>query len=158
MAFWSSMNWRRCFSVEPESSQPIGSETWGSFTLTDESGVKSLFLEFLEATRLTNAKSGEVRRSSVSVAKALHLLAPSFFPLWDDEIAKRYGCGWPSATGAADCYITFMKQAKDILASLGDEEERQGIERRLSERARFPKPLLKFVDEYNYAHFTKGWV
>lgn len=123
----------------------------------DEALVQTLFNDMLEASRLTN-KRGVVRRSPVSVAKALHLLAPRFFPLWDDEIARAYRCRWPSSGLASSSYLRFMKLSQAQLAALGSLAEQEEVEKELSANARFAKPLLKFLDEYNYAHLTKGWV
>lgn len=120
--------------------------------------VDSMFRHLLEASRATSPQTGKQRRSPVSVGKAMHGLAPRFFPLWDREIARRYGCGWHSLTGAGGAYWSFMLQQKLILQDLGDERTRREIERGLSERARFPKTLVKFLDEFNYAQFTKRWI
>lgn len=117
--------------------------------------VDSMFRHLLEASQATSPQTGKQRRSPVSVAKALHGLAPRFFPLWDGKIARRYGCGWHSSTGAGSAYWSFMLKQRLILNDLGDERARREIERGLSERARFPKTLVKFLDEFNYARFTK---
>lgn len=81
----------------------------------------------------------------VGAAKALHLLAPHFFPLWDDAIAKSYGVGSPAQRTRAQRYVSFiwLVQAQALW-----------IERR-SPLGRNP---LKAIDEYNYCHFTKGWM
>jgi hypothetical protein len=58
-----------------------------TLTRGDHEKVAKLFDEFLDALR------GGKRRSPVAVAKALHLFAPTFFPLWDSDIAVAYGRG-----------------------------------------------------------------
>jgi len=88
-----------------------------------------------------------IMKSPVAVAKALHLLAPNFFPLWDDRIAKVYGCYYNSYP--AEKYIRFM-----------------GLMRKFVEKARDyvvlsnyqNKTLLKLIDEFNYSKYTKGWI
>ena len=85
------------------------------------------------------------RQSPVSVAKALHLLAPGFFPLWDDKIARGYQCHY--SVDPDGKYLQFM----DISREMAEE---------LSTGIRVPKgsTMLKVIDEYNYAKYTKGWV
>jgi hypothetical protein len=46
---------------------------------------KSLFNDFLEALKTPPRNDKKERKSPVAVAKALHLLAPHFFPLWDNK-------------------------------------------------------------------------
>jgi hypothetical protein len=49
----------------------------------------------------------------VGAAKALHALAPTFFPMWDNDIARGYGF---STEGAG--YFQFMLLAKQQLVGL----------------------------------------
>jgi hypothetical protein len=86
------------------------------------------------------------RRSPVGVAKALHLLAPSFFPLWDAAIAKAYGFSYGSKP--AQRYVAFMRASKLTVASLW-----RTIEPLLDD-----KTPLKVLDEYNFAKVTKRWI
>ena len=110
----------------------------------DDSGIKSLFQAFLGALAICegNVKG---RSSPVAVAKAMHLLAPAFFPLWDEKIAKAYDCYYD--VNPADKYINFMRKTKEIAAALASCI--QIID---------DKTLLKLIDEYNYAKHTKQWV
>lgn len=111
---------------------------------SDNRHVLALFDAALQALAIAEGKS-EGTRSPVAVAKALHLLAPSFFPLWDKAIAEAYGCGYSSDPARA--YLKFMGISKTMVAKLQETMEPllQG------------KTRLKVVDEYNYAHFTKKW-
>ncbi|MBI4467027.1 MAG: hypothetical protein HY656_06345 [Acidobacteria bacterium] len=127
----------------------------------DGSWVRALFasaLEGLETSRGT--------RSPVGVAKAFHLLAPDFFPLWDDEIARTYGCKWNRSSEAADKYVRFMALNKEIVSRLIGTVARL---RRFSPQvalwfmcqhcpigARW-NSFLKMLDEYNYVRYTKAW-
>lgn len=79
----------------------------------------------------------------VGAAKALHLLAPQFFPLWDREIAKAYRINLDSRGNNSAEFLRFMtivvKQVKQLASQAGYEG------------------WLKRIDEYNYCRFTKGW-
>lgn len=134
-----------------------------TFRRTDEVEVQRLFKVFLEALQISEGKK-KGTQSPVSCAKALHLLAPEFFPLWDNDIADGYGCYWGRSADSPAPYAAFMREIKKVLASVeGGFRSRKGpdggsLHEELQAEARFPKPLLKFIDEYNYAKFTKGWI
>jgi len=110
-----------------------------SYTLADDDAIHSLYERFLQALQIADGKLAG-RQSPVAVAKALHLLAPHFFPLWDDKIAKAYNCHYK--------YIPFMRKMKGLAELLATEIDSPST----------GKTLLKLIDEYNYAKFTKGWV
>jgi hypothetical protein len=74
----------------------------------------------------------------VGAAKALHLLAPSFFPLWDRSIANAYGLALGEAGSHGDRYWRFMLIAKQQYLELSHQEP--GC-----------KNPLKSIDEYNYS-------
>jgi outer membrane protein assembly factor BamD (BamD/ComL family) len=72
-------------------------------------------------------------------------LAPHFFPLLDKAIADGYSCAY--AKDPAGKYLRFMRiqsqivdARRDVLASLES-----------------GRTLLKVLDEYYYAKFTKDW-
>lgn len=111
----------------------------------DDKIVELLFTSALEALEIAEGKS-KGRRSPVAAAKALHLLAPGFFPLWDAAIAEAYDCYY--STDPVGKYLTFMSIAKDMVADL--QETIQSLVD--------GKTPLKVLDEYNYAKFTKKWV
>ena len=81
----------------------------------------------------------------VGAAKALHLLAPEFFPLWDREITKAYGIYLAGTGQNAIQYLQFMttviSQILNVCPSPGDR-----------------KGMLKRIDEFNYCRFTKDWL
>ena len=116
-----------------------------SYSPDEAPTIRALFDQFLNALRICEGTKKGVS-SPVAVAKALHLLAPSFFPLWDAEIAKGYGCRYGNR--AAETYISFLLKMKRFAERLQTPIDGQLME----------KPLLKLIDEYNYARFTKGWV
>lgn len=127
----------------------------------DAPWVLELFSSALEALR-TNRGT----RSPVGVAKAFHLLAPNFFPLWDDEIARIYGCKWTSSAEAAEKYVRFMVLTKMIVQELVSTVARLRQFRpqvalwfmcqHCPIGARW-NSFLKMLDEYNYVRYTKAW-
>lgn len=114
-----------------------------SLSVGDADAIEGLFGAFLEALRIESGKS-EGRKSPVAVGKALHLLAPSFFPIWDQKIARAYGCYYSSAP--AQKYVHFCGITKDM-AEVAQEYT-----------SRSDKTLVKLIDQYNYSKFTRGWV
>jgi hypothetical protein len=109
----------------------------------DESQMKTLFQDFLVALRICEGKC-KGRASPVGVAKALHLLAPGFFPLWDEKIARAYDCYYDSDPPGR--YMAFFTKTKAMAEALAPQVNVSG------------KTLLKLIDEYNYAKYTKGWI
>ena len=88
-----------------------------------------------------NLKNGEERKSQVSAAKILQVLAPNFFPLWDNKIAKEYRCSYEN--NPEEKYLEFCYLNKEIVS---------GLERKIKKPG---KTILKIIDEYNYSKFTK---
>ena len=114
---------------------------------SDESDIKAIFTEFMDSLQIA---SGNIkgRKSPVAVAKALHLLAPNFFPLWDDRIAKAYGCYYYNDK-PPEKYIRFMRLMKEFAEKVRDYVDLSNYK---------DKTLLKLIDEYNYSKYTKEWV
>jgi hypothetical protein len=118
-----------------------------SFSFEDEKPIRHLFKQMLLALQICEgAKAGN--KSPVAVAKTLHLLAPAFFPIWDDAISRAYNCYYLTCKYPEDKYITFMKRMKQIALSIET----------FPEHYQLGKTLLKLIDEYNYAKFTKSWI
>jgi hypothetical protein len=90
----------------------------------DEPGVLRLFGAF------------RVMLGPVGTAKALHVLAPTFFPMWDNDIASGYGF-----SAEASGYFQFMLLAKNQLMGL-PADLIPGLS------------LVKAFDEYNYYKFS----
>lgn len=114
-----------------------------SFGQSDHLPVRALFSELLEALQIAGGKSAG-RQSPVAVAKTLHLLAPRFFPLWDDKIRRAYGCHYPVTSAAA--FVNFCEIIRDVAAELSPHVKPSS------------RSLLKRIDEFNYAKHTKGWI
>ena len=114
---------------------------------SDDQAVQDIFNELLNAL-ISIGKDGVNRKSPVAVAKALHLLAPAFFPLWDIAIAKGYGCYWYYSEDASSKYIAFSKKITDFCNYLKQNNvtDKTGM------------TLIKIVDEYNYSKFTQQWI
>jgi len=92
----------------------------------DEEGVRSLFAAF------------EGVLGPVGAAKALHLLAPRFFPLWDTVIAQViYHLPMKPQGFNADNYCRFMSIVREQCSRLGGEEA-------------VGRNPLKALDEHNY--------
>ncbi len=115
-----------------------------SFEPADESVMTDLFMAFLESLRIRDGKKKDCK-SPVAVAKALHLLAPNFFPIWDYEIAQAYGCYYKPHP--AQKYLNFAYKMQQMAFLLEKEVP-----------ADSGKTFLKLIDEYNYAKYTKNWV
>lgn len=75
----------------------------------------------------------------------MHLLSPEFFPLWDRTIASKYGVALKRRGENGSLYLRFMEITKEQVSGLG----KSGVGSR---------GILKLIDEYNYAVFTKGWL
>jgi hypothetical protein len=115
-----------------------------SLARADEPIISQLFLAFLDALRIKEGKKRDCK-SPVAVAKALHLLAPSFLPIWDDKIARAYGCHYKPNPDRK--YVAFAYQM-------------QALARQLQEHVPpdCGRTFLKLIDESNYAKHTKHWV
>lgn len=81
----------------------------------------------------------------VGAAKALHLLAPNFFPLWDRAIAKAYDLALGRVGSNAERYWQFLSISKRQCLDVKRDNPNCG-------------DPLKSIDEYNYCRYTKKWV
>lgn len=116
-----------------------------SHSSQDALAVTQLFESFRGALQIVEGKKAGAK-SPVSAAKALHLLAPGYFPLWDEAIAIAYQCRY--ADKPAEKYLRFLEISRDMISILSiDAHENQS-----------GKTMLKLIDEYNYARYTKGWI
>lgn len=107
----------------------------------DLDNLKVVFLDALDALKIAKGTFSN-RRSSVSVSKALHILAPNFFPLWDYKIANAYGCRYQS--NPVKAYLRFIKKQNEMLGQLNH------VINELADN----RSQLKVLDEYNYDEFT----
>jgi len=115
----------------------------GDFTAEDAGPTMLLFEDFAAALRIASGKA-QGRQSPIAVGKALHLLAPAFFPIWDRAIAKECGCS--PGRHPARSYVRFCRVVRHVVDRLRQELGPTG------------RPLLKMLDEYYYVKFTKRWL
>ncbi len=115
------------------------------YTSADDEEIERLFQQFLDALQIQSGKK-KGAKSPVSVAKALHPLAPDFFPLWDNKIAQAYGCAYSS--NPAKKYLMFINESKEMVEQLQSSVNAKAT----------GKKFLKLIDEYNYAKYTRGWI
>lgn len=109
---------------------------------SDEKDIKRLFREFLEALQIDSGKT-QGRKSPVSVSKALHILAPEFFPMWDYKIARAYGYDYYKSPD--EKYILFCRTMKIFARKVVGDYINQS-----------DKTLVKLIDEYNFEKYTRG--
>lgn len=133
----------KCLADNQESLDLFRGRDILSYGPEDDARIRAVFQAFLEALQICEGKC-KGRKTPVGVAKALHLLAPAFFPLWDEKIARGYGCYYD--VDPAGKYLAFLKLTQGAAKALAPSVPVSG------------KTLLKLIDEYNYAKFTKGWV
>jgi len=135
----------RCLRLHWKSIEQFHPRNILSFTNQDNTPVHTLFNALLDALGIKTSSTRKVRKSPVGVAKALHLLAPDFFPIWDYAIARAYGCAYSS--NPAGAYVRFCALIRDIAAHLEPEVQLDP-----------DRSLVKRIDEYNYARFSKRWI
>jgi hypothetical protein len=99
----------------------------------DEEPIENLFQAFEEVL------------GPVGAAKALHLLAPKLFPLWDRAIAQAYGLALGRGATNGKRYWRFILICQAQCRELQLEDP----------GCRNP---LKLIDEYNFCKYTKRWV
>lgn len=109
----------------------------------DYKNITTLFICMYEALAIAEGKK-EGTKSFVSVSKALHLLAPDFFPLLDNKIASAYKINFSSDHDKN--YIKFCEIVKSQIETIS------------TYTSRSDKTLIRLLDEYNYAKFTKKWM
>lgn len=135
----------RLLTVEASTLQRLRDRQISTLSKADSHTIEALFPSVLKSLEIAEGKS-KGRQSPVAAAKALHLLAPWFFPLWDAAIASAYTCEY--SINAVSAYLKFMNIAKAML-----EKHAETIQPLLGD-----KTPLKVLDEYNYSKFTKRWV
>jgi len=133
----------RCIADNFQKIENFRNRDISTLSSSDEDDIRHLFNQFLEALQIDSGKM-QGRKSPVAVTKALHLLAPNFFPLWDDKIARAYGCYYNQ--NPDEKYISFCKITKSIADKVKDYIVRSD------------KTLTKLIDEYNYSKYTQGWI
>lgn len=80
----------------------------------------------------------------VGAAKALHLLAPLFFPLWDRGITLAYRLYLKAVGQNAESYLQWMDLTLGQIRALGGWDV-------------IPGNPLKAIDQFNYCVFARRW-
>jgi hypothetical protein len=110
---------------------------------SDELKVRGLLKTVIEILRkLSKEYVGRKHEEPLATIKILHILAPNYFLLLDNNIAKAVGLG----RVGIDTYITWMKRLKSWLQNYVDVLEKLEKE--------FVLPMLKLVDECFYIMCT----
>jgi hypothetical protein len=113
---------------------------------------------------LVQPLSAQGRKTPVGVAKALHLLAPNFLPLWDGRIARRYRCGWSKTKPSVSCYLKFVEEIRRVCEHIvRDYAKTNRVPARIAVKrieehcsfGDFGRSLIKLVDEYNFEKFVR---
>lgn len=133
----------RCININLKKVEFFRKRYITSLLESDEKNITDLFKEFLEALQIDLGKI-QGRTSPVAVSKALHLLAPDFFPIWDQKIAKAYGYNYYK--NPEKKYFSFCR----IIKTIADKVEGYIVHS--------DKTLIKLIDEYNFSKYTGGWV
>jgi len=127
-----------------------------SLTSDDHNFIKQIYDDF----KMALCRAEDKVFTPTGVSKALHLLAPNFFPIWDNRIADGYEC----YSRDSEDYLCFMYKMKDLEKEVinsylvvhggAKESVRERICWDLYPEKVFKKPLLKLMDEYNYSRYT----
>ena len=133
----------RCININLKKLKNFRNRHITSLLESDEKDINGLFKEFLEALQIDSGKM-QGRTSPVAVSKALHILAPDFFPIWDQKIAKAYGYNYYK--NPEKKYFSFCRIIKDVADKVEDYVVHSD------------KTLVKLIDEYNFSKYTGGWI
>lgn len=103
-------------------------------------------------------------KSKVATSKALHVLAPNLFVMWDNTIRAACGCGNLSGTWSEIYFVFLMRVQRRLEEALESYSKAHKLES-IKEAAYYlkqdlyikgQKSLTKIVDEYNFMKYTKG--
>lgn len=133
----------RCININFKELENFRKRRITSLLESDEKDITDLFKEFLKALQIDSGKM-QGRTSPVAVSKALHLLAPDFFPIWDQKIAKAYGYNYYK--NSEKKYFSFCRIIKNVADKVKDYVVHSD------------KTLIKLIDEYNFSKYTGGWI
>ena len=133
----------RCLDINFKELETFRKRCITSLLESDEKDIAALFKVFLEALQIDSGKI-RGRTSPVAVSKTLHLLAPDFFPIWDQKIAKVYGYNYYK--NPEKKYFSFCR----IIKNVADKVEGYAVHS--------DKTLVKLIDEYNFSKYTGGWI
>ena len=106
--------------------------------------ITQIFSEFIDAVRYTGS------------SKALHILNPRFFMMWDDAIRRGYGC-CENEEGYFDFLLRSQREIQEVISTYTNDYPANG---EISQRiyAGRVKSILKLLDEYNFAKYRRRWI
>ena len=133
----------RCIDINFKKLETFRKRSITSLLESDEKNITDLFKKFLKALQIDSGKI-QGRTSPVAVSKALHILAPDFFPIWDQKIAKAYGYNYYK--NPEKQYFSFCRFIKNVAGEVEDYAVHSD------------KTLVKLIDEYNFSKYTGGWI
>ena len=133
-----------CISRNMEMIKGFRSKKITDLMAHDENDIFFLFNQFNEALGIYRDNK-KAKLSPVSVAKSLHLLAPHFFPLWDQGIALAYGYDYSKEPEKK--YFLFCQEMNELAKII--------ITYDVSSSNR---SILRLIDQYNYSKYTKKWL
>lgn len=108
--------------------------------------VTEIFNDLAEALADDGGENGP---NPIGAGMALHIVVPSFFPLWDGNVARFYVGDYENDPPAK--YLQFCLAAQRALKVLHADA---AILKYVNDTGR---PLLKLFDEYNYMRYTLGY-
>jgi len=102
------------------------------------------FSEFIDAVRYTGA------------SKALHILNPRFFMMWDYAIRRGYGC-CENGEGYFNFFLRSQREIQEVIETYtNDYPANEEISQRIY--AGRVKSVLRLLDEYNVAKYRERWI
>jgi len=125
----------------------LESKTLGHLDLSDIQLVSEVYWELSEYDSI----------GQTGASKALHMMIPRLFVMWDDNIATAYHRLHEShKVQEALCYQQFMRTCNEVAAAVLSKtsEEELTTKHPNFKSTGFRKTLAKMLDECNYAEFT----
>jgi len=139
-----------------------------SYSPTEDDQIQTVFKELLEVTKSVR----KIGRTPVGVSKTLHMLAPNYFSLWDNAIAKEYKVYWYSSNKSPKKYTNFQSMNYEIANYiLNSYVKEHGVSKEMAyndicnvlhskvalkiydKKPPLRKSLIKLIDEYNFAKY-----
>ncbi len=88
-------------------------------------------------------------------SKALHILNPDFFMMWDEKIRHGYGC-YKNGEGYFNFLLRSQVEISKIVETYSKEHGSGPISPKIYQGRL--RSELKLLDEYNFAKYTKKWI
>lgn len=103
--------------------------------------ITQIFSQFAVAVKYTGA------------SKVLHILNPDFFMMWDDKIRCGYGC-YKNDEGYFNFLLRSQLEIQEVIQTYNQSSYKGQISQYIYQGR--PRSILKLMDEYNFARYTKG--